>query len=218
MKIKKRPYLMTARAAKARATRERIIVAAIALYRERTLEDFTLEDVAGRADTTVQTVLRVFGSKEDLLFAALYAMAEGGTNLKATRPGDVAAAVREIFDVYEGMGDLVIRRLAEEARHAGLKPILDKGRDNHRSWLMDVFAPQLAKLKGSQRAQLLDILITATDVYVWKLLRRDRGLSRPAAEAVVRRIISSVTREVPNESEGGEDSLAQLVRRRQPAT
>lgn len=196
MEMKKRAYLMTARAAKARANREGIIAAAIALYHERTLENFTLEDVARRAETTVQTVLRVFGSKEDLLFAALYALAESGANLKASRPGDVAAAVREIYEVYEGMGDLVIRRLAEEGRYAGLKPILDKGRDNHRNWLMEVFAPQLARQNGSQRAQLLNILIAATDVYVWKLLRRDRGLSRSAAETVVRRIITSVTQEV----------------------
>ena len=218
MNAKKRAYLMTARAAKAQATRERILAAAIALYRERTLEDFTLEKVARRAESTVQTVLRIFGSKEGLLFAALYALAEGGANLKVTRPGDIAAAVKEIYDIYEGMGDLVIRHLSDESRHPGLKPVLDKGRDNHRKWLIEVFAPQLARQSGSQRAQLLNVLIAATDVYVWKLLRRDRGLSRSAAEAVIRRIVTGVTQEVSNDSERGADSLVELVRRRQPAT
>jgi hypothetical protein len=45
------------------------------------------------------------------------------------------------------------------------------------------------------RAQLFNILIAATDVTVWKLLRRDRALDRPAAEAVVCKMISSVTNE-----------------------
>jgi len=32
-------------------------------------------------------------------------------------------------------------------------------------------------------------LVAATDVYVWKLLRRDQGLDRAAAEHVVRRLV-----------------------------
>jgi hypothetical protein len=36
-------------------------------------------------------------------------------------------------------------------------------------------------------------LIVATDVYVWKVLRRDQRLSRPMAEAVVRQMIAALT-------------------------
>src|SRR5580693_9185589 len=61
----------SARAAKAEATRARIRAAAIALYTDRPIEDFTLEEVAKRAQTTVQTVLRAFGSKEELVYEAL---------------------------------------------------------------------------------------------------------------------------------------------------
>ena len=86
------------------------------------------------------------------------------------------------------MGDLVMRRLNDEARHPALKPMLDDGRRHHREGVATVFAPQLARVRGAARAQLLDILIVATDVYVWKLLRRDFGLGRAAAEAIVRKI------------------------------
>jgi hypothetical protein len=78
-----------------------------------------------------------------------------------------------------------------------------------------IFAPQLKGQGGGARTQLLNILIVATDVYVWKLLRRDQGLGRSAAEAIVRRMINNVANpENPN----GEHPLAELVGRGQPAT
>lgn len=205
---------MTARAAKAEATKARIRAAAVDLYCNAPLEDFTLEAVAGRAQTTVQTVLRIFGSKDELIYAALAEMAAGGVFLKPAAPGDVKAAVSAFFDIYELVGDLVMQRLNEERRRPALKPALDQGRENHRDGVRTAFAPQLERLQGAARAQLLTMLAVITDVYVWKLLRRDMALGRPAAEAIVRKMILGVTGE---EKDDGTHSLAELVRRRQPA-
>jgi hypothetical protein len=55
-----------------------------------------------------------------------------------------------------------------------------------------VFAPQLDLRRGSARTQLFNILLVTTDVYVWKLLRRDLGLSRTAAEATLRKMLAGV--------------------------
>ena len=99
---------MTTRAAKAEATRLRIRQAAMALYCSAAVEDFTLEEVARRAETTVQTVLRIFGSKDQVIYAALDEMAAGGVFLKPTRAGNVKGTVSGIFDIYESIGDLVI--------------------------------------------------------------------------------------------------------------
>jgi AcrR family transcriptional regulator len=214
MKKTKRRYVMTARAAKTEATRERIRASAVELYSGGEIDEFTLDEVARRAGTTVQTVLRTFGSKEDLLFAALEVMADSGVPLRTTPPGDVAEAVTAIFDVYETMGDFVMQRLNDERRHPALKPLLAVGRHGHRSWVKTAFAPLLQKLQGSEQAQLRHALTAVTDVYVWKLLRRDSGLSRAAAEAVVRKLITGV---VQQETSHGTDSLAELVRRREPA-
>ncbi len=101
MKKGKRRYDMTARAAKAQATRAHIRAAAIELYLQRSIEEFTLDAVAARAGTTVQTVLRAFGSKDELVYAALEDMAAGGVFLKSTPAGDVKAAVAAFFDIYE---------------------------------------------------------------------------------------------------------------------
>jgi len=209
-----RPYVMTARAAKAAATRARIRAAAITLYTDRPIEDFTLEEVARRAQTTVQTLLRAFSSKEELVYVALDQMAAGGVALRATPAGDVAAAVAAFHDTYEAMGDLVTLRLADERRRPALKPGLEAGRRNHRAGVEAAFAPQLARVSGDERSRLLSILIIATDVYVWKLLRRDMALQRGEAEAIVCRIIEGVTLK---EEADGEHTLVELVGRRQPA-
>jgi len=215
MKKTTRRYVMTGRAAKAEATRARIRASAVALYCERAIEDFTLEEVAQRAATTVQTVLRAFGSKDKLIYEALAELAASGVPIKPTPPGDVAAAVRAIYDIYESMGDLVVQRLNDERRRPALKPVLDQGRENHRGLVKTLFAPQLERQSGGARAQLFNILLVATDVYVWKLLRRDRAIGRAAAEAIVCRMINSVANP---ERAHGKDLMAELVGRREPAS
>lgn len=202
---------MTARAAKAAETRERIARSAAALYREHLLGDITLEAVADRAETTVQTILRIFGSKEGLMHAAIDRSALEGTPITPTAPGDVRAAVHAVFDIYETVGDFVIARLAQEHRSPALKQSLDRGRRSHEAWVRTAFAPLLEAKRGAARTQLYTIIMVATDVYVWKLMRRDLALKRDAAEAAVRAIITGI-----NEAEGtdGKTSVAQLVGRR----
>jgi AcrR family transcriptional regulator len=189
---KRRQYDMTARSAKAAETRNRIVETAAALYIERGLDNLTLDDVAERAETTVQTILRAFASKEQLMFAALERSAIAGAPVRATPPGNLAAGVSALFDLYENIGDYVIGQLADERRHPSLKASLEGGRSSHRAWVRIVFAPHLEHYRGSARTQLFNILLVTTDVYVWKLLRRDLALSRTAAESTLRKILASV--------------------------
>ena len=51
--------------------------------------------------------------------------------------------------------------------------LTDAARPMHRAWVARAFAP----VDRADEA-LIDLLVVATDVYTWKLLRRDRGLSR----------------------------------------
>lgn len=195
MKQRKRAYVMRARSATTEAMRERIRHSAIQMYSERPLDDFTLDEVAKRAKSTVQTVLRAFGSKDNLIVAALAALSPQGSPMKPSPIGDVAAAVSVIFDLYESIGAVVIQQLADERRLPGLEADLNLGRSVHRDWVKTVFAPQLRRARGNARMQLFNGLVVATDVYVWKLLRRDQALNRAPAEAVVRRIIKGLINE-----------------------
>jgi AcrR family transcriptional regulator len=183
---------MQLRAGKAEATKARIRQAAAELHAERLWDDFTLDEVAHRAGTTVQTILRVYGSKQALSALAMDASAR---RLRpATAPGDVAAAVRVLYDDYEEIGDRVIRYLADEQRNPALAPAVELGRQAHRRWVEAAFAPQLRAHQRAARLRLLHALIVATDVYVWKLLRRDLGLERRAAQRLVRDLVSGVVR------------------------
>lgn len=191
-----RAYDMVNRAAQAEATRERVREAAVGLYTERSLDGFTLDEVARRAEVTVQTVLRVFKTKDKLLLAALHALAtHGGTMKTPDLPGDVASAVTVIFDLYEVVGNIIIQQLGDEHRLPGLKADMDIGRRSHTDWVNAAFAPQLARHDGGVRAQIFNALMVATDVYVWKLLRCDQKLNRSAAEGVIKHIIAGIIRE-----------------------
>jgi AcrR family transcriptional regulator len=215
MKTRKRPYTMTRRAEKAAATRARILDRAVQIYSDRSIDEFTLDEIARRAETTVQTVLRAYASKENLLLAALHRLAEAGASLKPTPPGDVAAAVAAIFDLYETFGDMLMQRLADERRHPAMKPALDLGRGNHRVWVEDIFAPSLKGRSRPERGEILDGITVATDIYAWEKLRRDMNKSRAAAEAVVCRMVTSL---IQREDNDGKDPVAELVGRRQPAS
>ncbi len=84
-----RKYTMGARADAVEETRRRILHALIDLAGERPFAEITLELVAERAGTTVQTVLRRFGSK-DALFAEAMEMAMAETEDERRTPsGDV---------------------------------------------------------------------------------------------------------------------------------
>ena len=182
-----RPYRMTTRADTSRATAERILQATEDLFFTDPGTDPSLEDIARRAQTTKQTVLRRFGTRANLLAAATERATE---RIQAERggvePRDIAGAVRAVVAHYERIGDGVVRMLAEEHRAPAAKERADEGRAYHAEWCERVFGA------GSKRR--LAQLIAVTDVYTWKLLRRDRGLSRKDTELAMRELIEGVAR------------------------
>ncbi|HEY5053865.1 MAG TPA: helix-turn-helix domain-containing protein, partial [Solirubrobacterales bacterium] len=186
----KRPYRMGARAEAAAATGERILDATEALFYERSFEEVTLGAIAERAGVTVQTVLRRFGDRKGLSRAALLRLAARVDRKRGSAsPGDVEGAVRVLVDHYEEVGDGVLRLLAEEQRRPSLRTLVDMGRDYHREWCERVFAPALEARRGVERERRLGQIVAVTDIYVWKLLRRDRGLSRRQTELALRELL-----------------------------
>jgi AcrR family transcriptional regulator len=186
----KRPYRMDARAKAAEETGRRILEAVFELYTERYFDQVSLEDVAERAGVTVQTVLRRFGNKDRLLDAATEAARGRVAGQRDEAPvGDVAAAVENIVTHYEEMGDKVLRLLAQEDRVPAFRRATDVGRALHYEWVERTFAPLLAGHTGEAHERLLAELIAICDVYVWKVLRRDLGLSRRQTELALTEMI-----------------------------
>ena len=154
-----RAYVMRARAESVEQTRARIVRAAVDVVTDTMSLDVGLAEVAERAGTSVQTILRHFGSREGLLQAA---------------------------------GDWVLAMLAREGRDQVIREMTDGGRQLHRDWVAASFAPQLAARPAGQAAVLADLLVVATDVYTWKLLRRDGGLSVAAVEQRMLTLVSAI--------------------------
>lgn len=193
-----RPYRMRARAEAAAATGERILDAAEALFYESAFEEVTLAAIAERAGVTVQTVIRRFGDRKGLSQAALQRLGERVDRKRGSAsPGDVEGAVRVLVDHYEEVGDGVIRLLAEEQRRPSLRPLADIGRAYHRKWCERIFAPALEGRRGVERERRLAQLVAVTDVYLWKLLRRDRGLSRRQTELALRELLEPLLEQAP---------------------
>jgi AcrR family transcriptional regulator len=190
-----RPYRMSSRAEAAAATGERILDATEALFLAGPVDRMTLEAIAARAAVTVQTVIRRYGSKDGLIEAAAERAAERVRRQRAEAPiGDVAGAVTNLLDHYEAMGEHSLRLLAEEDASPTMREIAANGRDLHRRWVERTFAPQLAGRRGAGRARRMAQNSAITDVYTWKLLRRDAGLSRAQVEQAVRELIEGLER------------------------
>jgi len=172
-----RSYVQKARAESAAANGERILASLVELFRE-TGRTPTLDAVAERAEVTVQTVLRRFGSKQGLYEAA---GAQVGGQIAAERDlapvGDIEGAIDNLLDHYAKWGDVALRMLGAEADAAEGASAAD-GREYHRGWVERVFAPFLAGSSGATREQRVDQLVAVTDVYVWKILMKDLGRSR----------------------------------------
>lgn len=177
---------MTVRDQKAAATRQRILEVTRDLFTATSA--FTLDEVARRAGTSVQTVLRAFGSKERLVVAAIGTIREDAP-ARGEVPTSMPDAIDQLFDDYEEIGDRVIRLLSEEDRVPEFAAVAETGRAQHREWVETAFAPRLYTLPSRERRDATTALVAATDVYVWKLLRRDLGLDRSAAQTAVTRLV-----------------------------
>lgn len=170
-----RSYTMTARAEAVEATRRAVLDALAALSLERWVTEISLEDVASRAGVSVQTVLRHFGSRAGLVEAGVRHVQAQVEEERRTPVGDVEGALQVICGHYESRGRSVLMMLAQERADEVFARITAEGRAMHRRWVAEVFAPFLPATEADREAAV-DLLVVATDVYTWKLLRLDRGL------------------------------------------
>ncbi len=197
MKVEpRRPYRMDSRAQAAAATGERILDAAVKTFWEMPTDKVSLDEVARRAGVSVQTVIRRFGGRDGLMAAAGARESERVRRQRDEAPvGDVGAAVRVLVEHYELMGEPVLRMLAEEVRVPALSEIADAGRALHRDWCARVFAPALNGRTGVDRRRRLAQLVAVCDVYTWKLLRLDAGLSRRQTEIAMAELLNPMLEE-----------------------
>lgn len=192
---KKRPYEQGARAEAAAATADQILQATTELVMEKWLDEVTLEQVAERAGVNVRTVIRRFGSRDELVMAAVERFRTrllAGPVRALPPPGDVREAVKLLMIYYERDAAFLLRGLVQEERFAFLHENFVGTRARHRAWIAAAFAPQLAARSPKARAAKLDQLAAVTWVLTWKFLRRDSGLDRADTERALFEMVTAL--------------------------
>jgi AcrR family transcriptional regulator len=97
------------------------------------------------------------------------------------------------------VGDSLLRFLALEQRVAVVRVPIERGREGHERWVAHAFPTALAGVDGAAYERRLAQLVVATDVYTWKLLRRDKELTRDQTITAMRELVLALH----GNSEGG---------------
>ena len=83
--------------------------------------------------------------------------------------------------------------LAAEHHRPLVAEVAANGRRLHQAWCARVFASTLRPLTGVTRERRLAQLMAICDVATWKVLRRDRGLSRRQVELALLELLQPLT-------------------------
>lgn len=192
--MRKRSYLLSARAEGVADSRERITRAGLELWLQSRYEDVTLAAIATAAGVSHQTVLNHFGSKEGVALAAAETLREQTAAARAAaHPGDARQALGVLIGEYERFGDANARWAVASESLGSLAKLLDDARRGHQQWLEQIFERWLPNGPAA-RQRSLQALHVATDVYSWKLLRRDLRLSMPETQETMLALVEGVLR------------------------
>ena len=179
-----RPYSMSTRAARAAQTRERILDAALACYRESGIAATSLQAVARRAEVSAATVLNHFGSSDglariviDRLSADLHVPDDNGWHEKG-RPARVQRLVREMFEFYERSRPWFDVFRAE----LDVDPALREGEAGYWEAVGQLYTRVFAEALGDDRVRGAVFGLTSPSTFV---ALRDAGMSVEDAAALI---------------------------------
>ena len=141
---RRRDYRQSVRLASAERTRVAILAATKALAGEKLLAAITLKDVAERFGVTVQTVLRRFDSREELLAKAVQHFLGEVAQQRRVPAGDTDQAVSVVVDHYDEFGDAMLLLLGQETIEPEAAKITAAGRRLHDQWVQETFEPATA--------------------------------------------------------------------------
>jgi hypothetical protein len=96
-----------------------------------------------------------------------------------------------VVEQYERFGDINVRWAMSAERLGRLAVLMDQARATHQSWIETVFAAALPATPVARR-RTINALHAATDVYTWKLLRRDLRLSREETTRTMTALVRGV--------------------------
>lgn len=187
-----RRYTQTTRRDQTLARRQQMIQAVFALIDRGSFGEVTLQGVADEAGVSLKTVVRHFGSKEDLLRLAM-AEARGLEEDNRSVPvGDLDAVCRVLGERYEAMAEQIYRSGDVELSYPWFSDWVQMARRSHLDWLAAAFDPWLPP-SGPEREDRLMCLFSATEIRSWWAIRERFGYSPERARAVMGRQLEALT-------------------------
>lgn len=181
--MKNRKYNSHVQAEVKALTHQRVLEAAQRLFLKKWIDEMTLQDLAEEAGVTVQTLLRHFGSREQLLIQAMQEIDLGADGRRRIpESSDLSEIVTALVDYYDIYGPSILRCLAQEDRVPELSLPLKRGRVQHRTWIRTVFKEYLDKLPKEKRAALEDLLYANCEIYLWRIYLLDFKKTRAELE------------------------------------
>ena len=151
----------------------------------------TLQAVADRAEVSLKTVVRHFGTKEGLLTACMEVSVTREEGAREVAAGDIAGVVAVLSQRYEAMADYVVRNAEMEFRYPVMGAWVARTRASHKDWLARAFAPWLPP-EGPVREQRLMALYWATEIRSWWAVRHAFGQDLATAQAVLLSLLEAL--------------------------
>ncbi len=182
------------RRARGERSREAVLDAVIALYRDGQ-PDAPVEVIAARAGVSRRSVFRHFADLDAMKAAAVELHMRRIAPLLAAPPteGDLAARAAALAEQRGRFFEEVTPSRIVTERLRGQVPLIDEylllGREMFRQQLGDLFAEELDPLDAAERGELLDALAVAASWDGWHLLRTAEGADVARAGRVVTRTI-----------------------------
>jgi len=181
-------------------TREAVIDALLALVDEGNLRP-TVRQISARAGISQRTVFHHFQDREDLLRTA--AEKQAGRVLSAlpaavvegTLDSRLGAYIAARARLFEAITPVHRAALLSEPFSATIAGRLNWARRRDRDEVARVFAPELARRRAADRAELLAAIAMVTTWAAWETLRSHRGLSPLMARRVVQRTLHALLTE-----------------------
>ncbi|MET0813088.1 MAG: TetR/AcrR family transcriptional regulator [Microbacterium sp.] len=190
--MNKRKYEMSSRADAAAQTADRIIDAMLARFASTPYEHIRIEDVAGDAGVTGQTVIRRFGTKAALLNATVVReLGRIASAREAAAQTSHAETVRALVPHYERYGALILKTYSEAPLVPGLPEIAARGRAFHVDWCRRAFALD-PTLPHAERERRTAQIIAICDATTWRILRFDGGLDAAQTERAMWELLQPI--------------------------
>jgi AcrR family transcriptional regulator len=182
-----RAYSMEVRSRGIAENRAAVQRAVVGLAEVQRLADISLADIAEQSGVSVRTLLRYYGTKDQLIRTVADELQAVPLADRPVMPGDVDGALAALSEDYEANGRLMLMLLGQEDTDPIAQHVTRRGKASHRKWVCAQF-----DLDETADVEQVDLLVVCTDLYTWKLLRLDRRLSQEEVVARTAALVRAV--------------------------